>query len=183
RQIVFVDHGAGNLEPREVELGARVSDGYIVLKGLKVGERIVTSANFLIDSESQLQAALGAFTPPPPGAGQAAAMSTSQTKLELTTEPTPPRKGSNVVRVKLTGATGKPVSGAQVEVTLLMPAMPAMGMAAMRVSAALADQGGGAYGGPVQLGSGGTWQVTIVAKKSGQVIASQQLTLTVAGGM
>ncbi|MDE2448363.1 MAG: efflux RND transporter periplasmic adaptor subunit, partial [Gammaproteobacteria bacterium] len=64
RQIVFVDHGAGNLEPRQVELGARVRDDYIVLKGLKAGEQIVTSANFLIDSESQLQAALGSFVPP-----------------------------------------------------------------------------------------------------------------------
>ena len=46
----------------------------MALKGLKVGERIVTSANFLVDSESQLQAAIGSFTPPPPGAGVAAAM-------------------------------------------------------------------------------------------------------------
>ena len=71
RQIVFVDHGDGNLEPRDVELGARVGDDYIVLKGLAAGDRIVTSANFLVDSESQLQAALGSFAPPPPGAGGA----------------------------------------------------------------------------------------------------------------
>ncbi|MGH8143098.1 MAG: hypothetical protein ACREU2_11350 [Steroidobacteraceae bacterium] len=74
RQIVFVDHGEGSLEPRVVQLGARVGDDCIVLKGLKAGERIVTSANFLIDSESQLQAALGAFIPPPPGAGTGTAV-------------------------------------------------------------------------------------------------------------
>src|SRR5450631_4132249 len=70
RQIVFVDRGAGYLEPREVQLGPQAGDQYNVLKGLKAGERIVTSANFLIDSESQLQAAIGSFGPPPPGAGR-----------------------------------------------------------------------------------------------------------------
>src|SRR5713226_2938311 len=64
RQIVFVDRGDGYLEPRQVELGPRAGDDFIVLKGLKAGERIITSANFLIDSESQLQAALGSFVPP-----------------------------------------------------------------------------------------------------------------------
>jgi len=73
RQIVFVNRGNGYIEPREVQLGARAGDDFIVLKGVKAGEEIVTSANFLIDSESQLQAALGTFVPPPPGAGAAGA--------------------------------------------------------------------------------------------------------------
>ena len=54
RQIAFVDHGGGYFEPRDIEVGARAGDDFVVLKGLKAGERIVTSANFLIDSESQL---------------------------------------------------------------------------------------------------------------------------------
>src|SRR5208283_1518812 len=66
RQIVFVDRGAGYLEPRQIQLGSRAGEDYIVLSGLKPGERIVTSANFLVDSESQLQAAIGSFTPLPP---------------------------------------------------------------------------------------------------------------------
>ena len=74
RQIAFVDHGEGYFEPRDIEVGARAGDDVIVLKGLEAGERIATSANFLIDSESQAQAALGSFTPPPPGAGAAASM-------------------------------------------------------------------------------------------------------------
>src|SRR6267378_2319966 len=73
RAIAFVERSDGYIEPREVQLGSRVSDDLIVLKGLKAGEQIVTSANFLIDSESQLQAALGSFVPPPPGAGAASA--------------------------------------------------------------------------------------------------------------
>src|SRR5207245_2616646 len=85
RQVVFVNRGDGYLEPRDVELGARAGDDFIVLKGLKEGEEVVTSANFLIDSESQLQAALGSFVPPPPGAGSAGAMNAPQTNIELTT--------------------------------------------------------------------------------------------------
>jgi Cu(I)/Ag(I) efflux system membrane fusion protein/cobalt-zinc-cadmium efflux system membrane fusion protein len=183
RQIVFVDHGQGSLEPREVQLGARVGDDYIVLKGLAAGDRVVTSANFLVDSESQLQAALGSFTPPPPGAGGAAAMPAQQANIGLTTDPNPPRKGSNIVRVKLEGTNYQPIPGAQVTVTFFMAAMPAMGMAAMRVAAPLNDKGGGVYEGPSQLGSGGTWQVTVVAKKGDRVIASKQLSLAATGGM
>ena len=183
RQIVFVDHGEGNLEPREVELGARVGDDYIVLKGLQVGERIVTSANFLIDSESQLQAALGSFTPPPPGAGAASAANGPQGTIELSTDPSPPQSGNNRLNVKLSGANGTPIRGARVTTTFFMAAMPAMGMAAMRVSASLADRGGGAYGGTVALPSGGTWQVTLVAQKNGKTLATRQLSLETSGGM
>src|SRR6059036_2442315 len=90
RQIVFVNRGDGYLEPREVELGDRAGENFVILKGLKEAEEILTSANFLIDSESQLQAALGSFTPPPPGAGSAGAMNAPQANAELTTEPSPP---------------------------------------------------------------------------------------------
>lgn len=56
RKTVFVDRGNGFLEPREVETGERSGERIEIRNGLKVGERIVTSGNFLIDSESQLQA-------------------------------------------------------------------------------------------------------------------------------
>jgi membrane fusion protein, copper/silver efflux system len=183
RQVVFVNHGNGYLEPREVELGARAGEDFVVSKGLKEGEEIVTSANFLIDSESQLQAALGSFTPPPPGAGTAGAMNAPQASVELSTDPTPPRKGSNTVRVKLADASGAPISGAEASVTFFMPAMPAMGMAAMRTPVTLSDKGNGLYEGSAQLDSGGTWQVTIVAKKNGQTVASKQLSVNATGGM
>jgi Cu(I)/Ag(I) efflux system membrane fusion protein len=62
RQIVLVERGEGRYEPRPVKLGVRVP-GYVqVLEGLKPGERVVTSATFLIDAESNLRAALAAFT-------------------------------------------------------------------------------------------------------------------------
>lgn len=59
RQVVFLDLGDGRFEPRAVALGERFDDGYEILEGLEVGDRIVTSANFLIDSESQLAAGMG----------------------------------------------------------------------------------------------------------------------------
>ncbi|MCC6368773.1 MAG: efflux RND transporter periplasmic adaptor subunit [Bryobacterales bacterium] len=55
RKTVFVDHGEGNLEPREVETGEHIDGRVAILKGLKQGERIVTSGVFLIDSESRLR--------------------------------------------------------------------------------------------------------------------------------
>src|SRR6266446_1469180 len=110
RQIVFVSRGDAHIEPRDVQLGSRASDDFIVLKGLKAGEEIVTSANFLIDSESQLQAALGSFVPPPPGAGAASTTNAPQGIVELSSDPTTPRKGSNEFRVKLTDASGAPIS-------------------------------------------------------------------------
>jgi RND family efflux transporter MFP subunit len=183
RQIAFVDKGGGYFEPREVETGDRAGDDLVVLKGLKAGEHIVTSANFLIDSESQLQAAMGSFAPPPPGAGAAAAMNApaAQISLDYSTTPSPPRPGGNVFRVKLTGAGGTPVTGAQVTVTYFMAAMPAMGMAAMRTVATLNDKGGGMYEGPGQVQMGGTWQVTVLATKGGQTLAQKQLDVTAGG--
>jgi RND family efflux transporter MFP subunit len=186
KNLVFVHSGEGSIEPREVELGPQVGEELVVTKGLKAEEQIVTSANFLIDSEAQLQAAAGAFVPPSPGAGQAASMNAptqAQANAELTTDPNPPHKGSNIVRVKLTGQDGKPITGANVTVTFYMAAMSAMGMAAMKTVVNAVDKGGGTYEGKGDLGSGGTWQVTIRATQNGQTIANKQLTVNATGGM
>ncbi len=185
KNLVFTYSGDGNIEPRDVELGPHVGDQFVITKGVNAGEQIVTSANFLIDSEAQLQAAAGAFMPPPPGAGQAASMNSlaQQANAELTTQPSPPQKGSNTVRVKLTDQSGKPVAGAQVTVTFFMAAMPAMGMAAMKTVVQASDKGSGIYEGTGSLGSGGTWQVTITAVQNGQTIANKQFTVDATGGM
>jgi RND family efflux transporter MFP subunit len=185
KNLLFVYKGEGNIEPREVELGPQVGNELVIAKGIKAQEQIVTSANFLIDSEAQLQAAAEGFVPPPPGAGQAASMNATaqQAIAELTTDPDPPHKGSNIVRVKLTGQDGKPITGANVTVTLFMAAMPAMGMASMKTVINASDKGGGMYEGKGDLGSDGTWQVTIRAQQNGQTIANKQLTLNATGGM
>jgi Cu(I)/Ag(I) efflux system membrane fusion protein len=59
RKVVIVDRGSGYFEPREVRLGTKAGEVFEVLDGLKAGERVVTSANFLIDSESKLKEAVG----------------------------------------------------------------------------------------------------------------------------
>lgn len=186
RQLAFIEEGGGKLTPKDVVIGPRVGDDLIILQGLSVGQRIVTSANFLIDSESQLQAAAGSYIPPPPGASAAATQplaQTAQTSVEFTTDPTPPRKGNNTLRVKLTGTNGSPVDGADVSVTFFMPAMPAMGMAAMTTRAKLNNTGGGVYQGSGTLQSGGAWQVTITVQKSGTLLGTKQLRVNATGGM
>ena len=64
RQMVLIDRGGGRFEPRPVRLGTQGGDFVQVTEGVKVGEKIVTSANFLIDAESNLRAALQGFTSP-----------------------------------------------------------------------------------------------------------------------
>src|SRR5881397_154535 len=61
RNVVFVDKGEGKLEPRIVELGSKYGDIYEVKSGLQGAERVVGSANFLIDAESKVQGALRGF--------------------------------------------------------------------------------------------------------------------------
>ncbi|HHY0177167.1 TPA: efflux RND transporter periplasmic adaptor subunit [Legionella pneumophila] len=59
RAVVFIYHGNGKIEWRDVTLGVRAGDLIEIKQGVKEGEKVITSANFLIDSESQLKAAMG----------------------------------------------------------------------------------------------------------------------------
>jgi Cu(I)/Ag(I) efflux system membrane fusion protein len=61
RQVVLIDRGEGKFEPRIVRLGTQGGDWVQVTEGVKPGEKVVTSANFLIDAESNLRAALQGF--------------------------------------------------------------------------------------------------------------------------
>lgn len=185
QSLVFLYQSDGTLTPKAVELGPLAGDDFVILSGLKQHQRIVTSANFLIDSESQLQSAAASFTPPPPGAGgvQAPAKLASQVSIDFSTDPNPPRKGANLFRVALSGLGNAPVSGAAVTVTFYMPAMPAMGMGAMTTTLKLNQNGTGTYENTGSLVSGGTWQVTISAEKNGQAIAEKRLTISATGGM
>jgi RND family efflux transporter MFP subunit len=184
RQIVFLNHGNGNLEPKEVTVGVRAGDDLPVLSDLKAGNSVVTSANFLIDSESQLQAAAGAFSPTPPMAGTSPGSSTNaQADIEFSTDPNPPQRGGNALRAKVIDPKGAAVTGAVVTVKFYMPAMQSMGMSAMDVTTKLNEKGNGLYEGSGKLDSGGTWQVTITVEKGGQIIAAKQMRLNATGGM
>jgi YtkA-like/Barrel-sandwich domain of CusB or HlyD membrane-fusion len=183
RQVVFVARGQGSFEPHEVQLGTRTEDGFVVLKGLQAGDTVATSANFLIDSESQLQAAAGAYTPPPPGAGTEMSATGQQVSADLTTNPSPPHKGRNGIQVKLTSPDGKPLSRAKVTVRFHMPGMPQMGMAEMNAVAQLNEQANGTYSGELELGSGGTWQVTISAEEGEKLVLTKRMNVIATGGM
>jgi membrane fusion protein, copper/silver efflux system len=73
RQVVIVELGQGRFEPRDVKLGRRGDGMTEILSGLAEGDRVVVNGNFLIDAESNLQAALKGFAPPapPPATAQA----------------------------------------------------------------------------------------------------------------
>jgi len=186
RELVFLNQGNGSIAPKEITTGPRVGDDVVVLAGLKAHQPVVTSANVLVDSESQLQAAAGSYVPPPPGSGGTSGPSrqtqAAQATIDFATVPDPPQKGSNAFRVKLADSNG-PVSGADVTVVFFMPAMPAMGMVAMNTTTKLSDKGNGVYEGSGVLGSGGTWHATITAQKNGQTIANKQMSVDATGGM
>jgi membrane fusion protein, copper/silver efflux system len=64
RQLVILDRGEGRFEPREIKPGQRGAGRVEIREGVAAGDRVVTSANFLIDAESNLKAALKSFAPP-----------------------------------------------------------------------------------------------------------------------
>ena len=65
KRVVFVDRGEGVFEPRTVTVGGKTGDWIEVREGVTAGERVVTSASFLIDSESSMKAAIAALGPAP----------------------------------------------------------------------------------------------------------------------
>jgi Cu(I)/Ag(I) efflux system membrane fusion protein len=69
RQIVLIQKGEGRFEPREVKLGGRSDTSVEVIEGVKEGEQVVVAANFLIDAESNLKAAIGGFSSAPSATG------------------------------------------------------------------------------------------------------------------
>ena len=73
RQLVLIRRGEGAFEPRPVKTGMR-ADGYVeVLEGVRAGEEVVVSANFLIDAESNIKAALAGLGAPEDGTAKSAA--------------------------------------------------------------------------------------------------------------
>src|SRR5438094_567700 len=68
RNVVFINRGEGKLEPRIVQLGSKYGDSYEVQDGLREGEQVVASANFLIDAESKVQQAVKDFESSPTAA-------------------------------------------------------------------------------------------------------------------
>ena len=70
RNVAFVNKGGGKLEPRIVQLGQKYGESYVVQSGLREGEEVIASANFLIDAESKVQGALKDFESANRGQGE-----------------------------------------------------------------------------------------------------------------
>ncbi|OIN94419.1 MAG: efflux transporter periplasmic adaptor subunit [Comamonadaceae bacterium CG1_02_60_18] len=111
RQLVLVQVKEGRFEPREVKTGAR-SDTYIeVLSGVSEGEQVVVSANFLIDAESNLKAAVGGFAAPAlPAAGVSGGTADAKTAQTSTVGPLPTVKASDA-KPGAAAATGHQAHG------------------------------------------------------------------------
>jgi RND family efflux transporter MFP subunit len=178
----------GYFEPRTITVGPPVNQFYPVLEGLQHGDRVVTSAQFLIDSETNLQAAMqsmvghghatGAGGEP---AGQPPApQAPAREGLDITfsSRPDPPRRGENTVEVTVKDAQGQSVIDATVEVSFFMPAMPSMGMPAIRSRAALPHAGGGTYRGTTEI-SAGRWDVNVTVSRAGQRVGTKATALVV----
>jgi membrane fusion protein, copper/silver efflux system len=84
RQTVFVVRGNGFFEPRDVTTGHRTDDAIQIVAGLEEGEQVAVAANFLLDSESQLQSVLTSF------AGGAAPAASAGRELAVSLRTIPP---------------------------------------------------------------------------------------------
>jgi RND family efflux transporter MFP subunit len=172
-QYVFVDKGGGYFEPRAVKLGPEAGGYHAIEIGLKAGERVVTAANFILDSESRLKGAFANMGKPGEGAKGPAAQTTL--KVELIA-PKAAKVGQNTVRLMVKDAQGNPVSDAEVEVTLFMPQMGSM--PPMIAKATLKSGGNGEYVGTIDVPMAWSWQTTVTVKKEGKSLGSMQTTIT-----
>ncbi|MGB7290542.1 MAG: efflux RND transporter periplasmic adaptor subunit [Thermodesulfobacteriota bacterium] len=174
RNIVFVAMGDGYYEPREVKVGQKAEGYYEVLTGLKEGETVVRSAAFLVDSESRLKAALESFGAGMPGHGgmepvsEAPKLAPKEVNISFKSDNGSPKVGDNTFKITLTDADGNPISGANVDVLIQMPAMPAMGMPAMSVTAKGNHLKNGQYIAKAEIPMSGSWQVKVVATMPGK---------------
>jgi RND family efflux transporter MFP subunit len=192
KQYVIVSRGHGYFEPRLIRTDAPTESYYPVISGLAAGDQVVTSAQFLIDSETNLQAAMQAMadmpgmrsksTPDAPrnaGRDPAAPAPPTGLTIDVRMEPTPVRVGENTWEVALKDAQGQPVTDASVSVLFFMAAMPSMGMPAMRLTTPLPSNGTGAYRARVQVPLAGQWDVTVTATRGAYRLASKRLPVVV----
>jgi RND family efflux transporter MFP subunit len=196
KQYVILARTGGYFEPRIIETGVSAGGFVTVRRGLVSGDRVVTSAHFLIDSETNLQAAMQAMTEPPaaiaqgapPSAAAAGAPHHDEVKaaaqappapaadIRLRTDPETLRVGENRLDVTVR-ADGQAVRDASVSVTFFMAGMPAMGMPDMRITEALQPVAPGQYGGTVQIPMAGRWAVSITVSRGAQRLGIRRLSL------
>ncbi|HEU4343853.1 MAG TPA: efflux RND transporter periplasmic adaptor subunit [Candidatus Binatia bacterium] len=193
RKVIFVDKGEGRFAPAEVKLGGRFDGYYEVLEGLSPGERILASASFLLDSESRLKEAMGAMAGMPgmemegakgkgnmkgmkmdtPAASGPQEKKVQDLTLVLSTQPEKAKAGENLVRVKITDKSGKPVNDAKVSFVFNM-SMP--GMAPSRAEGKLSKDG--IYEAKANFAMAGAWEVTVAIRRAGQKEIQEKFRVT-----
>jgi len=192
RKIVYLARANGVFEAREVQVGAATEDLFPVSRGLTLGDNVVLNGNFLIDSQAHLGSGMsglyggskefagGQQTQTAPASSSSKNAETGAAKIDLHVDPNPMKAGEdNQFQATLTDANGKRIADARVTVTLVMPAMPAMGMPEMKSSCELAWKAGSQmYVGKGQAPMSGTWNVLVEARKNGNVIASMHTHLS-----
>ena len=179
RKFVYVAKGNGEFEGRQVELGPASTDYYPVLAGLKEGERIVSQGSFLIDSQTRITGGMTGmfggskeFDHGQADQGQAQAPAVPQIRFTFRSDPDTPRSNSDATfHVTVLDASGKPQTDVQVKVTLIMPAMPAMGMGEMRAATDLIWKSSD-YAGTLKIPTAGSWNVEVKASRNGQLLGS-----------
>ncbi len=205
RKIAFIDKGMEMYEPKEIK-ARRIDNQYIVQEGLSAGDKIVTSATFLIDSESKLMASsnmMGALgmagikmeqaqmgemdmnmegmkgmqTQDKPAAKGPQSKKAGDLNLTLATEPNPPQEGENLLRLKVVDASGTSIQNAKVVFSYTMP-MP--GMRAVKVPAPFKN---GWYEAKAKFGMAGTWDVTAFITPPGKSEVQEKFTLETGGEM
>jgi RND family efflux transporter MFP subunit len=174
QQYAFVDLGNGYFEPRQVRAGIQTPEGAAIEEGLKEGERVVTSANFLLDSEARLRGVLENMGKP--SERSTTAIQPASNLIFKILEPKTPKTGDNDFEVSVKNKDGNPVSGAEVEITLSMPQMGSM--PAMSNKGMLLDKGNGIYEGTIHVAGPWTWETTIIARKDNKILGSMRTTLT-----
>jgi RND family efflux transporter MFP subunit len=171
-KIVYVALADGVFQQRVIQTGTAAADYYPVLGGLSEGDQVVTHGVFVIDSQTRLTGGMtglfgGSASFSEPGATQAATH-----RITFRIEPDPPRGAQdNAVHVTVQTADGTPVRDAQVRITIIMPAMPSMGMPEMRNGVDL-PWNGSEYTGPITVGMAGPWNVVVEARRGAEVLAT-----------
>jgi len=192
RKVVFLDKGDGRFAPAEVKLGSKFGGYYEVLDGLAPGERIIASASFLLDSESRLTEAMGAMAGMPGmdmgegGKGDMKGMKmggpattvpqekkTQDLTLVFSTQPEKTKAGENLVRVKITDSTGKPVNDAKVSFVFKMT-MP--GMVPSKGEGKLSKDG--IYEAKANFAMAGAWEIAVSVQRPGQKPLEEKFTVT-----
>jgi len=179
RKLVYVATSGGVFQAREIQTGVPSEEVYPVLGGLKSGEEVVMNGNFLIDSQTRLTGGMtGLFGGSKEYNEKSPEISQKPTaRITFAVQPDPPKGGTeSMFHVSVVDENGKKVPDAEVTVTLVMPAMPAMSMPEMRSTFNL-PYVQEMYMGKGNIGTAGTWNVVVEAKRSGQVIATYRTRL------